>query len=67
MRGLALIPLALLAILLGVVYIFSIFWAYDDAESRGKPGCLVAILVALLSWPLGLVLWIVFRPEHRRR
>ena len=34
-----------------------------DAERRGKSGCLVAILVFFLSWPLGLILWIVFRPE----
>jgi hypothetical protein len=50
-----------------VLYVWSIAWAYGDAESRGKPGCLVALLVMLLSWPLGLILWIVFRPENGRR
>lgn len=43
-------------------YLWSIFWAYADANARSKSGCLVAVLVALLSWPLGLILWIVFRP-----
>ncbi len=43
--------------------LFTSIWAYGDAERRGKSGCLVAILVFFLSWPLGLILWIVFRPE----
>ena len=43
----------------------SIWWAADDARSRGKSGCLVALLVALLPWPLGLIAWRVFRPEPR--
>ena len=45
-----------------VVYVGSIIWAYRDAERRGKPGWLVALLVALLSWPLSLLVWVVFRP-----
>jgi hypothetical protein len=49
--------------LLGLVlYVGSIIWAYRDAERRGKPGWLVALLVALLSWPLSLVVWLLFRP-----
>jgi len=60
-----------LALLFGVavlaLYVFSIMWSFSDAERRGKPGCLVALLVALLSWPLGLLLWVIFRPEERRR
>jgi hypothetical protein len=50
-----------------VLYVWSIIWAYGDAEARGKPGCLVALLVMLLSWPIGLILWIVFRPDNGRR
>ncbi len=45
-----------------LVYIGSIVWAYRDAERRGKPGWLVALLVALLSWPLSLLVWVLFRP-----
>jgi hypothetical protein len=49
--------------LLGLfLYVWSIIWAYRDAERRGKPGWLVALLVALLSWPVSLLVWIVFRP-----
>lgn len=61
--------LGLFSLLLGVVglvlYIWSIIWAYRDAESRGKSGILVALLVALLSWPLSLVLWLIVRPQHK--
>lgn len=49
-----------------VVYLYSIFWAYGDAEKRGKSGCLVALLVFLVSWPVGLIIWLIFRPEEKR-
>ena len=67
MRALLAVPWVLLVALICIVYVYSIIWAYGDAEARRKPGCLVALLVAFLSWPLGLLLWIVFRPEDRRR
>jgi hypothetical protein len=60
---LALMALAGLALVVG--YVVSIVWAYGDAERRGKSGCLVAILVALVSWPLGLLIWLIARPEDR--
>lgn len=47
------------------VYIWSIVWAYRDAEARGKSGCLVALLVLLLPLPVGLIAWLVFRPEKK--
>jgi hypothetical protein len=34
----------------------------QDARRRGKPPMLVALLV-LMTFPLGLLIWIVFRPE----
>lgn len=49
-----------------VLYIWSVVWCYGDANARGKPGCLVAILVAFFSWPIGLLLWVIFRPEQNR-
>ncbi len=48
-----------------VIAVLSVIWAYGDAESRGKSGCLVALLVAFLAWPLGLLIWLIFRPEKR--
>lgn len=47
-------------------FVVSIAWAYADAKERGKPGCLVALFVAFFSWPLSLVMWIIFRPEKPR-
>ena len=45
------------------LYVWSIIWVYEDAVARGKPGVLVAILVAFMVWPLSLALWLVIRPE----
>ena len=44
------------------LYIWSICWAGADAHARGKPGWLVALLVAFSFW-WGLLLWIIFRPD----
>jgi hypothetical protein len=35
-----------------------------DARKRGKPGLLIALLV-LFTFPMGLLLWLLFRPEPR--
>lgn len=53
-------------IILGL-FMWSVVWAYGDAERRGKSGCLVALLVFLLSWPIGLIVWLVFRPYELPR
>ena len=45
------------------LWVWSIVWAYRDAEKHGKSGVLVALLVAFLSWPLGLLAWVIFRPD----
>ena len=49
------------------LFVWSIVWAYGDAERRGKSGCLVALLVMFLTWPMGLVAWLVFRPNDTMR
>jgi uncharacterized membrane protein (DUF485 family) len=59
------VPFLVVYLCLIVLYFWSVAWSYGDANARGKPGCLVAILVALFSWPLGLLLWVIFRPERR--
>ncbi|MCC9167440.1 hypothetical protein [Pontibacter harenae] len=53
----------LLGLVILIIYIWSIVWSYKDAERRGKPGWLVALLVALLSWPISLILWLIIRPS----
>jgi len=56
------IPLAFLTLLM--------LWTANDAIERGKSPVLVCLLV-LLSFPFGVVAWLVFRPEttapRRRR
>ena len=65
-RGIALILGLLVVATVLIAYVWSIFWAYRDGKARGKSGVLVALLVALLHpWPLGLVLWYIFRPSYR--
>lgn len=49
-----------------ILYIWSIVWAYKDAERRGKPGWLIALVVAFVAWPIGLLLWLIIRPDDRR-
>jgi hypothetical protein len=51
----------LFALLIGL-NILTVIWSYADAERRGKSGCLVALLVCLFPWPLGWIIWLIFRP-----
>ncbi|MCA9929949.1 MAG: hypothetical protein KC419_15805 [Anaerolineales bacterium] len=47
------------------IFIGSVFWAYQDAENRGKSGCLVALLVLIATWPIGLIIWLLIRPGDK--
>lgn len=46
-----------------VSFILSV-WVMNDAKDRGKPGCLVALMVLSLNFP-GLLIWLIFRPEKK--
>jgi hypothetical protein len=67
------IGLAGLSMLVGLVFfalyltlvIWSLVWVAKDAEARGKSGFLLAILM-FFTWPIGLLVWVVARPELRR-
>ena len=63
--------LGLLGLIIGLIgfilYIWSIFWAYKDAEKRRRSGILIAILVAFVAWPLGLIIWLIIRPDVYER
>ena len=52
-------------ILSGFVYLGTGLWAYYDAMDRGRPGWLAAMVVLLLAWPVGLLVWLVMRPGRR--
>ena len=62
--GFALAPLEILPLLILALYVGSILWAYRDAETRGKNGMPMAAFVALVPWPLGLVVWAFVRPTN---
>ena len=64
--GIAMILVGLVGLAIFVIYIASVIWAFGDAQARGKSGCLVAILVAFVSWPIGLIIWLVARPDNKR-
>lgn len=56
--------LGLLVVVWLTAYAYSLFWSYGDARARGKSGLRVALLVALLKWPVGLLMWLFFRPNR---
>lgn len=65
-------PSEFLRFLLGIVLacglLFLLFLSIQmiakDARKRGKPGLLIALLV-LFTFPMGLLLWLLLRPEPR--
>jgi serine/threonine protein kinase len=46
------------------VWVSTLVWVYRDAERCGKPGILVALLVGLLVWPVGLLVWLILRQDY---
>ena len=48
------------------VLVHSSLWAARDASQRGKSGWLVGLLV-FLTWPIGLLFWLVARPNVQIR
>jgi hypothetical protein len=56
----------LIGILLTILHIYCVIWAYSDAERRGKPGLLVALIVLVAPF-FGIILWLLIRPEGRYR
>ena len=48
---------------IAVVYVGSIVWVYRDAKAQGRPGWVMAALVALFFWPISLAVWVFSRPR----
>lgn len=48
-----------------LVYVGSLIWVYNDAQKRGKTGCIWVLLV-LVTWPLGLIAYYVVRDQDVR-
>ena len=45
-----------------IIWLWSLFWAYGDAEARGRSGCLLVIL-CFFFWPWVLLIWLLLRPD----
>ena len=45
-----------------IFWIACIVWAYRDAEARGKEPVLVALMVGLIPFPIGFLVWLFVRP-----
>lgn len=56
--------IAVLALGLVALFVWSIAWVWRDATRRGQPGFIVAVLLAFLCWPLGLFVWSAARPQN---
>jgi hypothetical protein len=52
-----------LGLLILVLFLGSLVWLYQDAQSRGKTGCLWA-LIAFFTWPFGLIAYILLRDQE---
>ncbi|QNO16035.1 hypothetical protein HYG86_15300 [Alkalicella caledoniensis] len=48
-----------------IPHIAFLFWGYNDAEKRGKSGCLVMLLFFFVAFPLNLIIWLLIRPENQ--
>ena len=49
-------------IVLLAVWAGSVAWVWRDANQRGQPGFIVAVLAACLVWPISLLIWAAARP-----
>jgi uncharacterized membrane protein YozB (DUF420 family) len=48
-----------------ILYIISLVWAYNDANNRGKSGCIWALII-WFTWPLGLLAYLFLRDQEVR-
>jgi hypothetical protein len=48
------------------VWVATLVWVYRDADRCRKSGVLVALLVGLVMWPIGLLVWLILRGDYLR-
>ena len=53
----------ILLIISFVIWLIASIWASSDASDRGKSGLLVFLLV-FFAGPIGLLIWLLIRPEY---
>jgi H+/Cl- antiporter ClcA len=55
--------ICLLGLVVFGIYLATVWWARDDARRRGVSPWLIVPLVALGVWPIGLLIWMKWRPK----
>lgn len=45
-----------------VLALYSFIWITEDAQKRGKSGCLAFFFLIAAGWPLSLLWWVWLRP-----
>jgi len=56
---------ALVGIVFLALFVISLIWTYQDAEKRGKTGCLW-LLIVFFTWPFGWLAYFVLRDKEIR-
>ncbi|MEP6670921.1 MAG: hypothetical protein ABJF10_17310 [Chthoniobacter sp.] len=51
------------AIVVLILALYSFIWITEDAQKRGKSGCLAFLFIFAAGWPLSLLWWIWLRPK----
>ncbi len=49
-------------IVVGVLFITSVCWIMNDAEKRGKSGCVALLFLFAATWPISILWWLWLRP-----
>jgi hypothetical protein len=53
----------LLSVVFLILWIGSLIWVYQDAEKRGKTGC-IWLLLLWFTWPIGLIAYLILRDKE---
>jgi hypothetical protein len=53
-------------IIILVVALYSFIWITEDAQKRGKSGCLAFLFLFAASWPVSILWWLWLRPPLLR-
>jgi len=59
-------PVLIFALYLSV-WVWTAFWANTDARTRNSPAVFVGLVVGLVPWPFGLIIWLILRPPTATR
>ena len=54
------------SIVLVIVSIYSFIWISEDAQRRGKSGCLAFFFALAACWPFSLLWWLWLRPPIQK-